>query len=382
MKKKKLQMKMRLKQRMNKMDKTKTTVPQSACVFEQGCEVKFADSDDTETKNRFSIVAYSGQVIPNHFWWGNIAFDLEGIKFAKAKTPVLQEHFREDRIGFSTKQDISDKVTLEGKFLSNSKAQELRNDMLDGFPMQASMYLPPTLIEQVKEGETVEVNGHKLKGPGAVFRKGKICEVSMCTLGADSHTQSKAFAEGGKHEIGFNVIEKEQDMAEKKLKTELTAETFAAEHPVLFEEIQAKAKAEGEKETRELFGEFVEQFGDDPAFCIEQFKAGVSLDEAVRAENVKLKKAAASTAKQTQQTAAEETDPAVQEFSDEQTAGDQEQEDKEGKPASFNAAVEARVKEANCSKGEAMKFAIGEYPELYKKFRAEIEAEAEKNQRD
>ena len=227
------------------MDETKTTAPLNACIFEQAGEVKFAEGDDD---NRFSITAYSGGIIANHWWWGNVAFDLEGIKFAKKRTPVLQEHFSADRIGFSTKQDISEKVTLEGKFLTNPTAAALRGDIKEGFPMQASVYLPPDIIEQVKEGETVEVNGHKLKGPGAVFRKGNILEVSMCTLGADSNTQSKAFAGGGKEQVEFNIFRKEQIMAEKKTTEKLTAETFAAEHPDIFTEVQAEAKAAGKAE--------------------------------------------------------------------------------------------------------------------------------------
>lgn len=358
------------------MDKAaKNKAPLKACIFEQGCQVAFAEGNEQKGPDKnFNIIAYSGQIIPNHYWWGNVAFDLEGIKFAKKVTPVLQEHFRSDRIGFSTKQEISDKVTLEGPFLSNPKAQELRSDMEEGFPMQASVYLQPDLIEHIKDGETVEVNGHKLKGPGTVFRKGKIHEVSMCTLGADSHTVSKAFAECGKQEIGFNVIKKEQDMAKDK-KTELTAETFAADHPDLFKEVTANAKAEGEKETRELFAKFTEQFGDDPAFCLEQFKAGVSLDEAVRAENTKLKKAAAEGTTKV----SEKVDPAVAEFSDEQKTEAADGKDADGKPANLMAAVEQRVKDTSCSKADAIRFCVAEYPELHKKFLAEQKKKAEQS---
>lgn len=360
-------------------DQTKTTAPQNACIFEQGCSVAFDKAEGDDGDSRFSIVAYSGQIITGHWWWGNVAFDLEGIKFAKARTPVLQEHFRTDRIGFSTKQDVSDKVTLEGKFLSNSLAQELRNDMAEGFPMQASVFLPPDIIEQVKEGETVEVNGHKLKGPGAVFRKGKIHEVSMCTLGADSHTQSKAFAEGGKQEVKFNLFRKDSDMAEN-INTKLTAETFAAEHPDIFEQVTAKAKAEGEKAQVERFKEIAEVCGDDYELAAGLFVDGRDKNEALSAKNKKLTEQLAASQKQT---AANETvDPAEAEFSDEQKPESQGK-DKDGEgPPDFNAAVEARIIEAKCAKGEAMKFAVEKYPALYKKYLDEIEKKAQQNQRD
>lgn len=296
------------------MDKTKQNkAPSSACVFGLGSdELIFAEAEEKRDE-RFHIVAYSGGIITDHWYWGNVAFDLEGIKFAKKKTPVLQEHFSSERIGFSTKQDISDKVTLEGRFLSNPTAQVLRNDLKEGFPMQASVHLYPSLIEHIKEGEQAKVNKITLKGPGSIFRKGKIHEVSMCTLGADKQTQSRAFAEGGEQEIEFNVIEKEHEMETKK---ELTAETFAADYSELFGDVTAKAKAEGETETRALFSKFADQFKEDPAFCVEQFKAGVSLSDAITAENTELRKAAdAAAVKASQQTAASQ-DLAAQEFSD------------------------------------------------------------------
>ena len=109
-------------------------------------------------------------------------------------------------------------------------------------------------------------------------------------------------------------------MAKEKT-TELTAETFAADNTELFRQITAGAKAEGEKQARDEFNKFAEQFGDDPAFCVEQFRAGAKLDDAVRAQNTKLKEAnkkLAEKAAENSQTQSTETkvDPADQEFSD------------------------------------------------------------------
>jgi len=302
-----------------KTKKTDKKAPLKACIFSQMCDVQF-EKDSEPDDNSFAITAYSGEIIKNHWWWGNVAFDLQGMSFAKKKTGILEEHFRDKRIGFSTKQDISDKVSVEGKFLSNEDAQKLRSDMREGFPMQASLRLPPTVIEHVKEGATVKVNGHTLRGPGTVFRQSKIEEVSMCVLGTDSSTESKAFAEGGKQEIEFNVLDnKETDMAKERT-TELTAETFAADNPELFKQITDTAKAEGAKQVRDEFEEFAGEFGDDPAFCIEQFKAGAKLDEAVRAQNAKLKEKNKKITEAAKNNSAEiktdKVDPAEQEFSD------------------------------------------------------------------
>ena len=294
--------------------------PLNACIFEQGCEVTFAKTDDEKEAGRFRIVAYSGRIMTDHCFWGNVAFDLSGLKFDKKKTAVLENHFSDKRIGYTTSQEISDKVLVEGKFLSNPDAQQVKSDIAEGFPMQASLRVPPQLIEHVRQGESVEVNGQILKGPGTVFRKATIREVSMCAIGTDSHTQSKTFAPGGEQEIQFNVIERDNIMAEKKEKTELTAETFAAEHPDLFGQVTAAAKAEGKTEgesaEKERFSKIRELAPDDPAFCVEQFAAGKTIDEAKTALIGRLQKQKAEAAARAPE---KKVDPAAQEFSDEQT---------------------------------------------------------------
>lgn len=342
----------------------KNTAPLNACIFDEGCEVSFAEAGDEEKPGQFRIIAYSGGIIPNHWLWGNIAFDLEGLKFEKKKTAVLENHFSDKRVGFTTMQDVSDKVLVEGKFLNNPGAQQIKGDITDGFPMQASMYVPPQLIEYVREGESAEVNGHTLKGPGTVFRKAIIREVSMCALGADSHTQSKTFADG-EREIQFNVTEKEQIMDEVT-KLELTAETFAAEYPELSEQVTADAKAEGvtegENAEKERFSQIRELAKDDPAFVVEQFAAGKTVDEVKTALIERLRKQKDEAA----ETTTTKVDPAHQEFSDEQKPADKDK-TKDGKPATWDAALKQQMTETKCSAADAVRFCVREYPELHEK---------------
>ena len=325
----------------------KKTVPAKTCEFADLCTVEFAAGDDGK-KNRFSITGYSGEIIENHWWWGNVAFDLEGMKFKSKKTPVFDSHIIGRRVGFSETQEIENKVRFEGPFLSNQIAKELQADMQEGFPMQASLSLDPSIIEEVKDGASVTVNGHTLKGPGAVFRKSEVREVSMCVFGADSNTQSKAFADDGK-QLAFELTNtKENIMSEKTEKKVLTATTFAAENPAVFEEITSKAKtkgkAEGVKQTQEDFARFAEKFGDDPAFCIEQFKAGVSLADAVEAENVKLKKANKEFAEKGKDNSSDDLQ-ALNEFSDnasDKTNSDEEATDEDGWKDEFKASKDLK----------------------------------------
>ena len=102
-------------------------------------------------------------------------------------------------------------------------------------------------------------------------------------------------------------------MSEKQqtqLAEPLTLESFKSDYP----EIADQVRQEGRDEAMDLFCEFADKLGGDPGLCIEQFKAGASLTDAVAALNVKLRdeneKLSSSAAKK------EGVDPAVVEFGD------------------------------------------------------------------
>jgi len=317
---------------------------QSLFMFEAGPQVTFAEKGDDKT-GTFEIIAYSGQIIENHFYWGNVAFDLQGVKFEKARTPVLEEHMRTARLGFTTEQEISDKVAVKGTFLDNERAVAIAADMKKGFPMQASLFIPPVEVEFVKEGESVTVNGHKLKGPGTVFRKATIGEISMCTLGADKRTKSKVFADGGEEQVEFSVTESERNHEMgKQTDTEtkvVSAESFAADHKDVFEQVTATATGEGIKQERERVGKFAELFADDPKFALEQIAAGATEAVAMTAYAAKLKTENAAMAEKIARGKEGKVDPAEAEFSDDtegaggETGGGETATDEEGFKAEY-----------------------------------------------
>lgn len=295
------------------MDKNKNSAPANACIFNNLCTVIFAEGVDEE-KNRFKIVGYSGEIIRDHWYWGNVAFDLSGMEFAKPVTPILAEHNSAVRLGFTDEQEIGDKVVVEGPFLDNDDAVRLRDDMRKGFPMEASLYVPPLIVEQVSKGSSVKVNGHTLEGPGAVFRKSEIKEVSMCVFGADSNTTSVAATESAES-ISFNVKEdserKDKTMSEK----EMTLAIFKVEHAELYDQVFKTGKAEGEKSGHDLFAEIVLACGDDHGLAIKCYSENKSAMEAMKLRNEKLAadlKAAREAAPQ------KPTDPAEGEFADDQ----------------------------------------------------------------
>lgn len=261
-----------------KQSMSDNTAPINACIFNEKAEVTFAEGGGEG--NNFKILGYSGKIIKNHWYWGNMAIDLAGLKFYKKRLAVLEEHFKMSRIGFTTKQDIKDEVRVEGQFLDNDNAQQMKRDMKAGFPMEASLFCPPSVIEHVLEGASVKVNGHVMRGPGAVFREAIVKEVSMCVFGLDTNTKSSALAVEGNQEIKFNLVETNIMGAEETTLTEIeSVESFAALYPELHSEVFAAGKTEGIAEgitegknaERALFAELKEACGDDHALLVECF---------------------------------------------------------------------------------------------------------------
>jgi len=304
----------------------KNTAPQTACSFGEECQICFVE--DEEKDYDLEVVAYSGKIIPKHWFWGNVAFDLKGCKFDKPKTPILEEHERAIHLAYSKEQEVIDAVRLQCRFLTNTRAQEIKQDMKEGFPMQASVFILPLEIERLKtEKDKAEVNGQTINGPGSIFRKSVIREASLCTLGADKYTKSAIAAKETETKISFNVLEKEGSFEDMEMEL-ITMEQLTEDRPDLAAELMASGVDKGMKETRELFGEFAEKFGDDPVLCIEQFKKGASIEEATAAQNEKLKASNEAMAKAAKEAAAKaaatnaNANAAEQEFSDEQTETD------------------------------------------------------------
>ncbi|ENV46190.1 hypothetical protein P255_02977 [Acinetobacter brisouii CIP 110357] len=140
----------------------------------------------------FNGTAYSGEVIENHHYWGNVIFDLDSMQIATPLAALL-EHNTGKRIGVvkSFIKDYAKGLQVSGVFLSNEDAQEVAQDSDDEFPWQMSVFIDPQSTEFIEKG-SVNVNGREIQAPVVVFRGGVIREISFCVLGADSNTSAVA----------------------------------------------------------------------------------------------------------------------------------------------------------------------------------------------
>jgi hypothetical protein len=188
---------------------------------------------------RFRMIANSGKPIEGHAWWGNFAVDLKGLQIGRQRKPTLWEHNSDRPIGYTDKitKGSGEGVVVEGSFVNTDDAARVQQLSGEGFPWQASVYVPPLAIEDVPEGKTIKVNGHELSGPGTVFRKSKLREVSFATLGADENTSATALSGGG-DDVEVDVIEVsdtgDNDMSIK----ELTADQLSEQRPDLVAELK------------------------------------------------------------------------------------------------------------------------------------------------
>lgn len=213
----------------------------------------FAEGDK---KPRLNMVAYSGKIIKNHFWWGDLAIDLEGMAFPKSKYPILESHDYDKKIAFTGKPVISDdfKLTMNPDktvFVDTPESKEFQSLSSQGFPYEASISVRPSNIERLEEGAVAKVNGYTMKGPGTIFRKTEFREASICVFGYDRQTKSDTFAE---EELQFEEgvirpVKLETDNTNGKevneMPKEITSlEMLSEEYPDLVKKVQEALRVE------------------------------------------------------------------------------------------------------------------------------------------
>jgi hypothetical protein len=258
----------------NKMAKSsdkKKQIPKNAFAFlmptNEQCE--FSVNEDNEI-DRFKMVGYSGEIIPNHFYWGNLAFDLNGFKFTKDKYPILWGHDAyslETILGFSITPNITDEGLIftenEVTFVDNDNVTKFKDYSKKGVPFQASIRGNPTKIEYIKEGVSTTVNGREFNGPGHIWRETELVECSVCLFGADSHTSSQVFTEAGKEivELDSSVFisssTENENQNQNQLEIIMDYRTFSKEHPEEAKKFEALILDDAEKKFKKEAEELV-----------------------------------------------------------------------------------------------------------------------------
>jgi hypothetical protein len=225
------------------MKKETKKISKSALCFMEVNSLAKVESFAEGEKKKLSMVAYSGKVIKNHWYWGDLAIDTAGVVLSENNIPILHDHNTYEKIGFG-KFMVNDKheiVPEDSTFVDTPIANEFIKLSGQGFPYQASIQARPTQILKLEDGETCEVNGFIMKGPGTVWRKSVLKECSVTTFGADSNTKSVAMSENEDVEV-----EVEGSFKSIKEESSMTLDEFKAAHPDLYSQVFGAGKAEAE----------------------------------------------------------------------------------------------------------------------------------------
>lgn len=225
----------------------------------------FSDIGDDRS---FTGIAYSGKMIKNHPFWGDLIFDIASMK-SKPKIPILFNHDMEKIVGSGSLQ-FSNEVKVTGTISNITEHGKYLYELIkgEGFPMQESVYIEPESIRNLQKNESMTVNGENVVGPATIFLGGKIKEVSLTPLGADSETSTTV----------FNLNEEVEIKQEKTMSEEMKK----------FEELFAKSPEEAFQFACSCQEKKVEASSDDSSKEIETLKAKI---EELMAENEKLKSA-------------------------------------------------------------------------------------------
>jgi hypothetical protein len=261
---------------MMKKEVKKEQLPKGALRFVEYGEncCAFAEQEEGKTP-KLNMTAYSGKVIKGHWYWGDLVFSLDGIKMAAPKIPVLEEHYTDARIGFTSRLIKSNEEGLrvdpeKTKFLENDVANKFIKDSSEGFPFQSSVYIRPIDIQRLGPKESMEVNGFTFKGPGTVFLKSEIKEVSVCVFGWDSKTTSSAFSRKETEEIQYfsrggdetkiEDVETDEPESRKEVKTKMDLKEMKEKHPDLVEQLKLETLEEAQEQFKKQESEWESKF--------------------------------------------------------------------------------------------------------------------------
>lgn len=216
------------------MNEQTITIDPGWCRFLDSDAMEFSEVEISEAGSRqqIRIVANSGKPISGHWHWNNFAIDLEGIEIGRTDKPILLDHEPGSIAGYTSKIAVeSDGLVVEGFLLTGddeafSVGNRIKRLADEGYPWQASVYVPPEEVEIVPDGVTVEVNGYSLTGPGHVFRKSTLREVTVTSMGADEQTDAELFGDTGRRDAIVSKLTESPEPAVSEAAE--TPATFAA----------------------------------------------------------------------------------------------------------------------------------------------------------
>lgn len=234
-------------------------VPRAALHFSIG-EFELGDNGDDAKSAPFRMVARSGRPI-EHWYWGNVVHDLDGMRLSKGRIPIDYCHDEREVIGYANQFDNgSGDLVVSGALVpykDSDRATEIIYKQKQGIPYEASINFggDGIKLEQVPEGRSVAVNGTMFSGPGVVIREWPLRGVAVCPYGADANTSTE-FSSG--QDVAVEITEApmpdeqlNEQVEDKQPVAEVVEESTTVEAENLADPDTAEEQATPEAETVE-----------------------------------------------------------------------------------------------------------------------------------
>lgn len=135
----------------------------------------------------FSGIAYSGGVVPNFGFAGDMAIDLATLQPIPGRVPVLRNHNPSRVAGHATLVNLRTQLALrDGSFSQiTADGRELAALISEGCPLQLSVGITGR-AERADPKKPQLVNGRQLRVQ-TILRACRVLEVSLVPAGADPH---------------------------------------------------------------------------------------------------------------------------------------------------------------------------------------------------
>lgn len=228
-----------------------------------------------------------------------VVIDMNGVRFNKENTAVIYQHDTEKPLGKTEEQFVlkaGESREVNGKEVhgpgiysraritcKNSLANQVKENIYeDLFSYEVSVGAFVEEYEVAKPGERLEANGNVYEYPVAIARKSVIREYSICVNGADPSTSVIAATANNKLEI---------KQMEESLKTYIEAKGFNVEGLTEAQEKyfadQMKIEASAKSSPQFNADEYAKQLGDKLKAEVDNHRKEIERQDLIQASAVK-----------------------------------------------------------------------------------------------
>ena len=171
--------------------------------------IEAAAGGDEPALARFSIVAYTGDIMSLSGWLEPVVIDIAGMEIPAGPIPALRQHDPEQIVGHGEGSKTKTQIKVKGLVSGvGAAAVEVVASSKNGFPWKASVGAMPKNYEFIREGATGKANGRSWKGPCYIITRSLLGEVSFVPIAADSATSVKVAAEAAQRKEMIMDFEK------------------------------------------------------------------------------------------------------------------------------------------------------------------------------